>query len=59
MHLLLIIVMIIPNSTGKIIDFVNYKQLKSGKIKIMGKDVPTGSLSSYKKAKEIAEILKG
>jgi uncharacterized protein (DUF39 family) len=48
-----------PNSTGKIIDFVNYKQLKSGRIKIMGKDVSTGSLSSYKKAKEIAEILKG
>ncbi|MGB9677102.1 MAG: homocysteine biosynthesis protein [Candidatus Ratteibacteria bacterium] len=47
-----------PNSTGKILDYVNYGQLKSGKIKIMGKDVPTGSLSSYKKAKQIAEILK-
>ncbi|MFN4226647.1 MAG: homocysteine biosynthesis protein, partial [Candidatus Ratteibacteria bacterium] len=47
-----------PNSTGKILDFTNYAQLKSGKIKLMGKDIPTGSLSSYKKAKEIADILK-
>lgn len=47
-----------PNSTGNILDYVNYSQLKSGKIKLMGKEIPTGSLSSYKKAKEIAEILK-
>ncbi|MCS7180718.1 MAG: homocysteine biosynthesis protein, partial [bacterium] len=47
-----------PNSTGKILEYVNYAQLKSGNIKLMGKNVPTGSLSSYKKAKEIAEILK-
>jgi len=37
---------------------VNYAQLKSGKIVINGKEVPTGSLSSYSKAKEIAGILK-
>ena len=37
---------------------VNYAQLKSGKIVIKGKEVPTGSLSSYAKAKEIASILK-
>jgi uncharacterized protein (DUF39 family) len=37
---------------------VNYAQLKSGKIAIKGKDVPTGSLSSYLKAVEIANILK-
>lgn len=37
---------------------VNYAQLKSGKIKIQGKDVPTGNLSSYSKAREIAEELK-
>ncbi|HOK56521.1 MAG TPA: homocysteine biosynthesis protein [bacterium] len=47
-----------PHSTGKVLDYVNYGQLKSGRIKIMGKEVSTGSLSSYKKAKEIAEILK-
>jgi uncharacterized protein (DUF39 family) len=37
---------------------VNYAQLKSGKISVQGKDVPTGSLSSYPKAVEIANILK-
>ena len=47
-----------PNCTGKFLGEVNYAQLKSGKIEIMGKEVPTGSLSSYRKAKEIANILK-
>ena len=37
---------------------VNYKQLKSGKIKFNGKEIPTTPLSSYSKAKKIAEILK-
>ena len=37
---------------------VNYKQLKSGKIKFNGKEIPTTPLSSYFKAKQIAEILK-
>ena len=37
---------------------INYAQLKSGKISVQGKDVPTGSLSSYPKAVEIANILK-
>ena len=36
----------------------NYKELKSGKIIISGKEVPTASLSSYSKAVEIANILK-
>jgi uncharacterized protein (DUF39 family) len=44
----------IPQNIGE----VNYKQLKSGHIKIKGKDVPTAGLSSYTKALEIAEILK-
>jgi uncharacterized protein (DUF39 family) len=38
---------------------VSYAQLKSGKVKVQGKDVPTGNLSSYSKAREIAEELKG
>lgn len=38
---------------------VNYKQLKSGKIRFNGKEIPTTPLSSYSKAREIAEILKG
>ena len=37
---------------------VSYAELKSGRVKIQGKDVPTGSLSSYPKAVEIASVLK-
>jgi uncharacterized protein (DUF39 family) len=37
---------------------VSYAELRSGCIKVQGKDVPTGSLSSYPKAVEIAGILK-
>ncbi|OGX14789.1 MAG: hypothetical protein A2166_05745 [Omnitrophica WOR_2 bacterium RBG_13_41_10] len=44
----------VPGSLGE----VNYAQLKSGKISIQGKDVPTGNLSSYSKARQIAEELK-
>jgi len=41
-----------------IVGEVSYAELKSGRIKIQGKDVLTGSLSSYPKAKKIAGILK-
>ncbi|MFH1564172.1 MAG: homocysteine biosynthesis protein [Nitrospirota bacterium] len=37
---------------------VNYAQLKMGKIIVEGKEVPTGGLSSYAKAREIACMLK-
>lgn len=37
---------------------VTYAQLRSGSIKIGGKDVPTAPLSSYVRAREIAETLK-
>jgi uncharacterized protein (DUF39 family) len=37
---------------------VNYAQLKSGKIIVKGKEVPTGNLSSYPKAVKIAQELK-
>jgi len=37
---------------------VNYRQLKSGKIKFNGKEIPTTPLSSYLRARKIAEILK-
>jgi len=37
---------------------VNYKELKSGSIKVGNKTVPTAPLSSYSKAIEIAESLK-
>lgn len=47
-----------PNMTGEVLAEVNYAQLKSGRITIQGKQVPTGNLSSYAKALEIAEELK-
>ncbi len=47
-----------PNNVSHAIQEVNYEQLKSGMIKIKNKDVPTGALSSYSKAREICEILK-
>jgi uncharacterized protein (DUF39 family) len=37
---------------------VNYKQLKSGTIPVNGKKVRTSGISSYAKAREIAQILK-
>lgn len=37
---------------------ISYAELKSGHIRIQGKDVPTASLSSYPKAVEIATTLK-
>jgi uncharacterized protein (DUF39 family) len=43
-----------PDKLGE----VSYAELKSGKIKVKGKDVPTASRSSYPKAVEIAGILK-
>ncbi|MCK4809575.1 MAG: homocysteine biosynthesis protein [Candidatus Omnitrophica bacterium] len=41
-----------------VLGVVNYAQLKSGKIELAGREIPTGSLSSLKKAREIAGILK-
>ena len=47
-----------PQRKPDILGEVSYAQLKSGKIKVLGKDVPTASLSGYYKALEIANILK-
>jgi len=47
-----------PQRQPGILGEVSYAELKSGHIEIQGKDVPTGSLSSYSKAAEIASILK-
>jgi uncharacterized protein (DUF39 family) len=44
----------IPESLGE----VNYAQLKSGHITVNGKQVPTGSMSSYNRARTIARLLK-
>jgi uncharacterized protein (DUF39 family) len=37
---------------------VNYAQLRSGTIRVQGREIPTVPLSSYVRAKEIAETLK-
>jgi uncharacterized protein (DUF39 family) len=47
-----------PQRQPDILAEVSYAELKSGKIKVKGKDVPTASLSSYPRAVEIATILK-
>jgi len=47
-----------PNGVSHSLGEVSYKELKTGSIKIKGKDVPTASLSSYSKARSIAEELK-
>ncbi|MCL6634348.1 MAG: homocysteine biosynthesis protein [Peptococcaceae bacterium] len=44
----------IPGNLG----YVSYAQLKSGKITVNGREVPTAPLSSYPRAREIAGILK-
>ena len=44
----------IPNSLCE----VTYAELKSGKISLNGKEVPTNPISSYSKAREIASLLK-
>lgn len=45
---------IIPNNLGE----VSYAELKTGSITVQGKKVPTGGMSSYKRAREIAVELK-
>ncbi|AEG15223.1 hypothetical protein G7K71_15360 [Desulfofundulus sp. TPOSR] len=47
-----------PNRKPGNLGYVSYAQLKSGKIVVQGKEVPTAPLSSYPRAREIAGILK-
>ncbi len=47
-----------PNRLPDILGYVSYAELKSGKITVKGKEVPTAPLSSYPRAREIARILK-
>lgn len=47
-----------PQRKPDVLAEVSYAELKSGVIKIQGKEVPTASLSSYPRAVEIANILK-
>lgn len=46
-----------PQKTGRTICHVNYEQLRSGEIEIDGKKILVGSMSSYHKALEIANLL--
>ena len=46
-----------PQNTGNVVDYVTYEQLRSGEIEVEGKKIAVGSLSSYKKALEIANLL--
>lgn len=48
-----------PERKPEVLGKVSYAELRSGIIKLQGKDVPTTPLSSYAKAREIAQILKG
>ncbi len=47
-----------PNLKPDILGEVSYAELKTGKIKLKGKEIPTASLSSYPRALEIANTLK-
>ena len=47
-----------PQRKPDVLGEVSYAQLKTGKIEVRGKQVPTSSLSSYPGAVEIAGILK-
>ncbi len=47
-----------PRGEGKSLGQVSYAELKSGTIRFNGVDVPTVPVSSYKRAQEIANILK-
>jgi L-aspartate semialdehyde sulfurtransferase len=47
-----------PNREPDILGEVSYAELRSGKINIKGKSIPTASLSSYPRALEIASSLK-
>jgi len=47
-----------PNMKPETLGEVSYAQLKSGRVKLKGKEIPTASLSSYSRAVEIAQTLK-
>jgi len=47
-----------PERKSEVLGEVSYAQLKSGALTIQKKSVPTGALSSYSKANEIAQELK-
>lgn len=48
----------IPKRSRPVVRRVSYAELRSGYVEINGKNVPTAPLSSLKKAREIAKLLK-
>jgi L-aspartate semialdehyde sulfurtransferase len=48
-----------PQRKPDVVAEVTYAELMSGKVKIKGKEIPTAARSSYPKAVEISNILKG
>ncbi|UCD53303.1 MAG: homocysteine biosynthesis protein [Phycisphaerales bacterium] len=46
-----------PQKTGNVLGHVSYEQLRSGEITVAGQVVKVGSLSSYYKALEVANLL--
>ncbi|MFC1462978.1 homocysteine biosynthesis protein [Verrucomicrobiota bacterium] len=46
-----------PQNTGKVVGHVTYEQLRTGEIEVEGKKLEVGSLSSYNRALEIANLL--
>jgi len=47
-----------PQGTGRVLGTVDYASLRSGTIRLNGRQVETAPLSSYHKAKELALLLK-
>jgi len=48
-----------PNRRGKVLAKVSYRDLKSGRIILKGKEIPASSFSSLRKARQIMKELKG
>ena len=49
----------VPRRDRPVLRKVTYAELKSGRIEVLGKEVPVSPLSSFKVAREIASTLKG
>jgi uncharacterized protein (DUF39 family) len=47
-----------PNGVARSLGEVSYAQLKTGRVEVMGKSIPTAPLSSYPMARRIAGILR-
>jgi L-aspartate semialdehyde sulfurtransferase len=49
----------VPSRNRPAVRKVNYAELRSGVVEVNGEEIRTSSLSSYRKAKDVAETLKG